>query len=602
MHYCPRMATAARSPAGEGPGGDGPAGDSPVGDGPAAAPPPPRWAGLLPGAWQIRHYRRPWLRGDLIAGLAVAAYLVPQVMAYAELAGLSAVQGLWAAAGPLLLYALVGSSRNLSVGPESTTALMTAVAIATVTGGNTALAATAAAALAVGVGVICVVGWLARLGYVADLLSKPVLTGYMAGIAVLMIVSQLGKITGMSVPSGSTFAEIAYVATHLQLVEPATLILSAVVVAALLAGRALQPRWPWVLIVMVAAAVVVAAIGAERFGLAVVGEVPRGLPVPKLPDLAALDLGQVALAATGIAAVGFTDNVLTGRAFAGRDDPPVRANQELLALGAANVSAGLLQGFPVSSSGSRTAVIVSSGGRSQVAALTALLVVMATLLFLGPALETFPLAALGGVVVYAATRLVDIAGFRRLAHFRTSELVLAFATTVAVLAVDVLYGIAIAIGLSVLNLLRRIVRPHDAVLGFSPGLAGMHDVEDYPGSTQVPGLLIYRYDAPLFFADADNFRTRALQAIDEAAEPVRWFVLNAEANTEIDFTAADVLEELRAELADRGITLGLARVKFEVADDLRKAGLISRIGTDRVFATLPTAVQAYRDWAAGERA
>ena len=369
-------------------------------------------------------------------------------------------------------------------------------------------------------------------------------------------------------------------------------------VVALLAGRAIRPRWPWVLVVMVAAAIVVAIIGADRLGLSVVGEVPRGLPVPKVPDVAELDLVQVALAATGIAAVGFTDNVLTGRAFATRDDPPVRANQELLALGAANVSAGLLQGFPVSSSGSRTAVIVSSGGRSQVAALVALLVVIATLLFLGPALSAFPLAALGGVVVYAATRLVDIAGFRRLAHFRTSELVLALATTVAVLVVDVLYGIAIAIGLSVLNLLRRIVRPHDAVLGFAPGVAGMHDVEDYPDATQIPGLLVYRYDAPLFFADADNFRTRALRSIDEAETPVRWFVLNAEANTEIDFTAADIVEELRAELADRGITLALARVKFEVRDDLRRAGLIDAIGAEHVFATLPTAVEAYRTWAA----
>ena len=561
---------------------------------------PPRWAGFLPGAWQIRHYERPWLRGDLIAGLAVAAYLVPQVMAYAELAGLSAVQGLWAAVGPLLLYALFGSSRSLSVGPESTTALMTAVAIATVTAGNTALAATAAAALAVAVGIICVIGWLARLGYVADLLSKPVLTGYMAGIAVLMIVSQLGKITGIDVPSGSTLAEIAYVATHLGSIHYPTLILSTIVVVLLLTGRAIRPRWPWVLIVMVAAAITVAIIGADRLGLAVVGEVPRGLPVPKVPDFAALDLVQVALAATGIAAVGFTDNVLTGRAFATRDDPPISANQELLALGAANVSAGLLQGFPVSSSGSRTAVIVSSGGRSQVAALTALLVVVATLLFLGPALETFPLAALGGVVVYAATRLVDIAGFRRLAHFRVSELVLAFATTIAVLAFDVLYGIAIAIGLSVLNLLRRIVRPHDAVLGFAPGVAGMHDIEDYPDATQVPGLMVYRYDAPLFFADADNFRTRALRSIDEAEEPVRWFVLNAEANTEIDFTAADVMEELRAELADRGITLALARVKFEVRQDLQKAGLIDAIGPAHVFATLPTAVEAYRTWAAAD--
>ena len=565
----------------------------------AASPaPPPRWSRLLPGAWSIRCYQRSWLRGDLIAGLAVAAYLVPQVMAYAELAGLSAVQGLWAAVGPLLLYAIFGSSKNLSVGPESTTALMTAVAIVTVTNGNAALAGTAAATLAIAVGLVCTVGWLARLGYVADLLSKPVLTGYMAGIAVLMIVSQLGKITGIDVPSGSTASEALYAATHLAEVQLPTLIVSSAVVTVLLVGRAVMPALPWVLIVMIAAAIVVALLGPDRFGLSVVGEVPRGLPVPSLPAAAELDLVDVGLAAVGIAAVGFTDNVLTGRAFAQREDPQINANSELLALGAANVSAGLLQGFPVSSSGSRTAVIVSSGGRSQVASLSALVVVVATLLFLGPVLESFPLAALGGVVVYAATRLVDVAGFRRLAHFRTSELVLAFATTVAVLAADVLYGIAIAIGLSMLNLLRRIVRPHDAILGFAPGVAGMHDVDDYPTATQIPGLMVYRYDAPLFFADAENFRQRALQSIGTAADPVRWFVLNAEANTEIDFTAADTLQSLRAELAERGISMALARVKFEVGQDLQRAGLIDAIGADRVFATLPTAVQAYREWAA----
>jgi SulP family sulfate permease len=555
----------------------------------------PRWARLLPGVWQLRTYRRPWLRGDLIAGLAVAAYLVPQVMAYAELAGLSAVQGLWAAVGPLLLYAIFGSSRNLSVGPESTTALMTAVAIATVTGGNSALAASAAAVLAVAVGLVCVVGWLARLGYVSDLLSKPVLTGYMAGIAVLMIVSQLGKITGLQVPSGTTISEIGYVATHLGGIHLPTLILGSAVVILLLVGRVIRPGWPWVLIVMIAAAIVVAVSGADRFGLSVVGEIPRGLPVPSLPQVTELNLVEVMLAAVGIAAVGFTDNVLTGRAFADRDDP-IDANQELLALGTANVSAGLLQGFPVSSSGSRTAVLVSSGGRSQLAALTALVIVIATLLFLGPLLAAFPMAALGGVVVYAATRLVDVDGFRRLARFRTSELLLALATTVAVLTVDVLYGIGIAIGLSMLNLLRRIVRPHDAVLGFAPGVAGMHDVDDYPTATQIPGLLVYRYDAPLFFADAENFRQRAVRSVDQAAEPVRWFVLNAEANTEIDFTAVDTLEQLRAELADQGITLALARVKFEVLQDLERAGLVDAIGRDHVFATLPTAVEAYRAW------
>ena len=567
---------------------------------PTAASTRPRWATSLPGWWQLRNYRRGFLRGDLIAGLAVAAYLVPQVMAYAELAGLSAVHGLWAAVGPLLLYAIFGSSKSLSVGPESTTALMTAVAIATVTNGNLALAPTAAAALAIAVGIVCIIGWLARLGYVADLLSKPVLTGYMAGIAVLMIVSQLGKITGIDIPSGSTFSDLLYTVTHLGEIHPPTVILGTVVVILLLTGRAWQPRLPWVLIVMVAAAVVVAIIGADRFGLAVVGEVPQGLPVPRVPDVAQLDLAQVMLAAVGIAAVGFTDNVLTGRAFAKRDDePPMNASQELLALGAANVGAGLLQGFPVSSSGSRTAVIASSGGRTQVASLAALVVIMIVLLFAGSLLATFPMAALGGVVVYAATRLVDIPGFRSLAQFRRSELVLALATTLAVLAFDVLVGIAVAIGLSVLNLLRRIARPHDAVLGFVPGRPGMHDVEDYPGATQVPGLLIYRYDAPLFFADANNFRARALQSVDEveqAGGPVRWFVLNAEANTEIDYTAVQTLEEVRAELADRGIVMGLARVTFEVQADLERAGFIAAIGPEYVFATLPTAVEAYRRW------
>jgi MFS superfamily sulfate permease-like transporter len=281
-----------------------------------------------------------------------------------------------------------------------------------------------------------------------------------------------------------------------------------------------------------------------------------------------------------------------------RDAPTPDANAELLAHGAANLSAGLYQGFPVSSSGSRTALIVSSGGRSQLAALTAFVVVICTLSFLGPLLATFPLAALGGVVIYAAIRLVDVAGFRRLAHFRISELVLAVATALAVLAVDVLYGIGIAIGLSMLNLLRRIVRPHDAVLGFAPGVAGMHDVEDYPAATQIPGLLVYRYDAPLFFADADDFRQRALRAVEDAGDPVRWFVLNAEANIEIDFTAVTVLEELSDELTQRGIRMGLARVKFEVRQDLERAGLVDRVGADMIFATLPTAVEAYRSWAA----
>ena len=565
---------------------------------PAAAP---GWARRLPGVWRLRHYRLGWLRGDLLAGVVVSAYLIPQVMAYAELAGLPAITGVWAAVGPLAVYAVLGSSRQLSVGPEASTALMTAAAVGALSGGDPRMLAAAASGLALATGVVCLLGFLGRIGYVADLLSRPVLTGYMCGIAILMIVSQLGKISGISVPSGPTVSEVAFWLTHLGQANPATLVLSVLVVVLLAADHRWFPQVPGTLLAMVGAAVVVGALGAERLGIALVGPIPRGLPSPALPELAGLDLLATFLAALGIAAVGFTDNVLTGRAFARRHGEDVDAGQELLALGAANVASSLFQGFPVSSSGSRTAIVESSGSRTQLTSLTAVVMIILSLLVLGPVLSAFPLAALGGVVIFAATRLIDIAGFRRLAHFRTGELVLALATTAAVLLAGVLWGIAIAVGLSILDLLRRIARPHDAVLGFAPGVAGMHDVDDYPEATQVPGLVVYRYDSPLFFADADNFRRRALEAVDQGAGPARWLVLNAEANIEIDSTAVEALEDLRSDLERRGVTLALARVKYEVHQSLQKAGFLDRLGPDRVFATLPTAVAAYREWAGSTR-
>jgi SulP family sulfate permease len=250
----------------------------------------------------------------------------------------------------------------------------------------------------------------------------------------------------------------------------------------------------------------------------------------------------------------------------------------------------------VSSSGSRTAVGDTAGSRTQLHSLVALAVVLLTLLALRPVLSGFPLAALAGIVVFAAMRLIDVAELRRIARFRRSEIVLAVATTVAVLAVGVLYGIAVAIALSVLDLLRRIARPHDAVLGYVPGLAGMHDIEDYEGGRELPGLLIYRYDSPLFFANADDFQARALAALDDEDHPVRWFVLNIEAITEIDVTGADALENLRRELANRNIVFGLARLKTELGQALAAAGFLNKIGEDRVYATLPTAVEAYQQW------
>jgi SulP family sulfate permease len=294
--------------------------------------------------------------------------------------------------------------------------------------------------------------------------------------------------------------------------------------------------------------------------------------------------------------VAYSDNVLTARAFAERSGQSIDANQEFLALGAANVAGGLLSGFPVSSSGSRTAIGASMGSRSQAYSLATLATVVLALLTLAPVIAAFPKAALCALVVYAAIRLVDVAEIRRVARFRRSELVLLLATTLGVFLLGALYGILLAVALSLGDLLRRVARPHDGILGYVRGLAGMHDVDDFPEAEQVPGLVVYRYDSPLFFANAEDFHHRALAAVDEAAHPVEWLVINAEANVEVDLTSLDALARLHRELEARGVVLALARVKQDLLDDLRSAGLVDAIGTDRMFATLPTAVAGYLAW------
>ncbi len=557
---------------------------------------PSRGQRLLPGLWVLRHYDRSWLRGDLLAGVTVAAYLVPQVMAYAAVAGLPPIAGLWAVVGPLVVYAVLGSSRQLSVGPESSTALMTVVAVSAIAPAAGGHYAQGAASLAAAVGVICLVGWVCRLGFLANLLSRPVLIGYMAGIAVLMMVSQLGKLTGVQVAGSSVIAEIGSFWRGIDQVELQTLGLAAVVLALLLVVQHRFPRAPGPLVAMLLAAGAVAAFGLQRFGIRVIGTIPEGLPRPGLPDLTGIPPLGLLTAAIGVTIVAYSDNVVTARAFATKRREVIDSDQEFLALGAANLAAGLFHGFPVSSSGSRTVIGEAIGSRSQLYSLTAVVVVLVTMTFLGPVLATFPTAALGAVVVYAATRLVDVAELRRLARFRRSELVLSLATTASVLAFDVLYGVVVAISLSILDLLRRIAKPHDGILGYVPGIAGMHDIDDYATGQQVPGLLVYRYDSPLFFANAENFKRRALAAVDAAAVEVEWFLLNAEANVEVDLTAVDALEELRQTLAERHIVFAMARVKQELRQQMTAAGFLDRVGRDKLFMTLPTAVEAYRDW------
>jgi sulfate permease, SulP family len=550
---------------------------------------------ILPGVEQFRGYERSWLRGDVVAGVTVAAYLVPQVMAYATVAGLPPVVGLWAALAPLAIYAVLGSSRQLSVGPESTTALMTATALAPLAAGDPGRYAVLAAVAALLVGAICFVAGLVRLGFIADLLSHPVLIGYMAGVAAIMIGGQLGKVTGAPVEGEEFLDQVRSFVGALNEVHWPTIVLSVSVLVVLLVLGQLTPKLPGPLLAILVAALIVSVFSLQRNGIKTVGEIPSGLPTPGIPGIPIADLMTLLVPAAGIAIVAFNDNVLTARTFAVRHGQDIDANAELRALGVSNVGAGLTQGFPVSSSGSRTALGDAVGSRTQLYSVVMLVAVLAVMLFGRGVLATFPTAALGALVVYAALRLIDVPEFKRLGRFRRRELFLALATTVAVLVFGVLYGVLVAIGLSILELLQRIARAHDGVLGFVPGVAGMHDVDDYPEAKLEPGLLVYRYDAPLFFANAENFRERAMTSVNDFPGEVEWFLLNAEANVEVDLTALDALDQLRTELKRRGIKFAMARVKQDLRDQLEAAGLIDKIGEDNIFPTLPTAVDAYRN-------
>jgi sulfate permease, SulP family len=530
------------------------------------------------------------LRGDVVAGVTVTVYLVPQVMAYAALAGLPAVAGLWSAVAALVVYAALGSSPQLSVGPESTTALMTATALGAA-GAAGAGRADLAAALAIVVGVYCLIGWLGRLSFLADLLSRPVLVGYMAGIAGVMVLSQLGRLTRTEVDA--SLAGLVEVVRNGDRIHVPTLVLGLVTLAAMLVGSMLWSRAPVAMLGMLGATVAVVVLHLEERGVVVTGAIPVGLPELGLPSVQPDRVWPLLVPALAVAFVGYSDNILTARAFAAKGHDRIDARRELLALGAANVGAGLVHGFPVSSSGSRTAIVHAVGGRTRTAALVTAAATLVAILALRPVLERFPAAALGAVVVYAATRLVEVGEFRRILRFRWLEFGIAVTTAISVVVLGPLEGVLVAVALSLMDLIRRVARPHDAVEGLVPGLAGMHNIEDHPEAELVPGLLVYRYDATLFFANADDFASRARAAIAGTSTALRWFVLNAEAIVSIDLTGCDALESLRAELEERGVVFAMARVKQDLLDALAPTGLIDRVGRDRIFPTLPTALEAY---------
>ncbi len=524
----------------------------------------------------------------------MAAYLIPQCLAYGELAGLPPIHGLWAALAPLLLYAWLGSSPQLSVGPESTTALLTAAAIAPLAAGNAAAVVPLASLLALLVGLVCCVGAAGRLGFLADLLSRPILVGYLSGLALVLISAQAGRMLGIPLQSDTPLAVIQELLGRTGEIHGPTVLVGLGVLLFLIVVPARFPRAPAPLLAMLLAVAAVALGHLEQRGVAVIGAIPAGLPSLAPPAIVSAEaVKRLAAAAVGIALVGYSDNVLTARAFAARSGDPINANRELLALGVVNLANGVLQGFPVSSSASRTALGASLGSRSQRFSLVALTVVLVALVALRPLLAMFPRAALGAVVIAAAVRLIDLGEFRRMLHFKPSEFRLAVVTLLGVLLTDPLVGVGLAVALSVIDLFARLMRPHDAVMGQVPDLAGLHDVNDWEGARTIPGLVIYRYDAPLCFANAEHFRSRALAAIAAETSPVQWFVLNAEAIVEIDITAADVLLELQQTLTEQGIVVGFARVKQDLYRQLQRAGVVAGVGEDRFFPTLPTAVAAF---------
>ena len=556
------------------------------------------------GALRLLRYDRANLRGDVVGGITVTAYLIPQVMAYSSLAGLSPSAGLWVIVVTMVVYALIGSSRLLSVGPESTTALMTAAILGGLALGDPARYASLAALLALLVGIFAVISWALRLGFIGDLISKPVLVGYMAGVAVIMVTSQLGKITGVSL-AGDTFREsmLSFAQNAPGAVSWPTVALGLAVTVLLLVLTPRFRRLPVPLFVVLGATAIVWFFHLEDHGIATVVDMQTGPPHFGIPHVGMQDVTLLLLPALGILVVGYTDNVATARIFATRSGHRVHNNQEFLALGAANAAAGLAAGFPVSSSASRSVIAEASGARTQLYSLISAALVIVSILLFAPVISAFPAAALGGLVVYAAIHLVQVSEFRRMWSFRRREFLIAISALVGVLAFDILYGVLVAVAISIIELLTRVARPHAAVLGQNPEVAGWHDVDDYPDTTQIPGLLVFRYDSPLFFANAENFADSCIKAIDaqEQAHPgqrLEWFLLNMEGNTEVDITGLDALDEVRRACERRDIVLALVRVKHETIDMLDRYGLADSIGRDRIYPTLPTAVAAFEKWRA----
>lgn len=553
-----------------------------------------RW---LPGLHTLRHYELAWLRHDVVAGLALTAVLIPVGIAYAVASGVPAICGLYATIFGLLAYALFGPSRVLVLGPDSSLVALILAVVLPLSAGDPQRAMALAGMMAVVSGLLCIASGAARLGFITELLSKPIRYGYMNGIALTVLISQLPSLFGFSVEAQGTLDRTQAFALALLAgqTHAASLALGAGTLAVIWLLKRSQ-RLPGVLIAVAGATFMVSVLDlATGTGVRVLGSLPQGLPGLAFPAITSADLVPVLLGGLAVALVSFADTSVLSRTYAARAGAYVNPNQEMVGLGAANLAAGLFQGFPISASSSRTPVAAAAGARTQLTGIVGAVAVAALLMAAPNLLRNLPTAALAAVVIASAIMLVEISDLRRIYRIQRWEFWLSIGCMAGVAILGAIPGIGLAILVAVIEFLWDGWRPHSAVLGRVDGIKGYHDITRYPDARIVPGLVLFRWDAPLFFANAELFRDRVLDAVAASPTPVQWLVVGAEPITSVDVTAADVLDELDDALHAAGIDLCFAELKDPVKDKLKRFGLFSRLGEKRFFATLGQAVSAYLD-------
>jgi high affinity sulfate transporter 1 len=553
------------------------------------------WMRWLPGLQVLGRYEAAWLPRDLVAGLVLTTMLVPVGIAYAVASGVPGIYGLYATIVPLLAYAVFGPSRILVLGPDSSLAAVILAVVLPLSAGDPARAVAIASAMAVVSGLVCILIGVMRLGFVTELLSKPIRYGYMNGIAVTVLISQLPKLFGFSIEEAGPLRDLAQIAGAIAegRANWTAFAIGAGSLATILVLKRFD-RIPGILIAVVGATVAVGVFGLEeRAGLRVLGPLPHGLPSFALPRIALAEMRDVLIGGCAVAMVAFADTSVLSRTYAARMRSPVDPNQEMIGLGAANLAAGLFQGFPISSSSSRTPVAEAAGARTQLTGVFGALGVALLLLFAPDLLADLPDSALAAVVIVAALGLFEIGDLRRIFRIQRWEFWLSIVCFAAVATFGVIQGIGLAILIAVGEFLWDGWRPHYAVLGRADGVRGYHDITRYPDARLVPGLVLFRWDAPLFFANAELFRQRVFEAVAQSPTPVRRIIVSAEPVTSIDVTSADMLAELEQALRLAHIELRFAEVKDPVKDKLKRFGLFDRFGASSFAATLSAAVDAY---------